>query len=108
MIPPNMKYSDIKDTEIRTISINEAVSVDANYYAAKKGLSFSKFVEEALIEKILRVRKELNDFKTPEEYKAMHDRTTNRILAENEMIQTGQITHEDLEKGKQDTIEENK
>ena len=105
MLPPGWKYSDISGTFKRSISINVAVSNDSNYYADKKGLSFSKFVEEALIDKIQSVREELGDFLTAEEYNGMQDRATNNVLAENEMIQSGQITHQELEKGKRDTIE---
>lgn len=100
-----MKYSDIRGTVKRSISINEAVNDDTDYYADKKGLSFSKFVEEALIEKILSVREELNDFLTPEEYNVMQRRRIKTILAEGEMIGSGQITREELETGKQDTLE---
>jgi hypothetical protein len=106
MLPPNMKYSDISGTQKKTISINEAVYDDAYYYADKKGLSFNKFTEEALIEKILRVREELNDFLTTEEYNAMQHRAVKRILAESDMIGKGQITREELDKGKRNTLED--
>lgn len=105
MIPPNMKYSDIRGTDKRTISINEAVSDDVEYYADKKGLSFSRFAEEAIIEKILRTREELGEILTREQYNALYNRAIKTVLAENKMIQSGQITHEDLAKGKQDTLE---
>jgi hypothetical protein len=108
-LPPGRRYEEIADTDRKTITINAKVSIDATHYAHDIGLSFSKFVEAALIEKIHKVQEELHEPKlTAEEYNKRQDRSIKRMIEEMSYIQSGVFDRENLDKATEKFQEKNK
>ena len=108
MLPPGRSYSEIAGTIRRNISLNEAVERDARFFADRLAKTFSKYVEEALVDKLAKDKEEHGPNYTAEEFNAVQDRFIEQKLREFEMLQSGQITREELDDGKERTLEENK
>ena len=104
-ITKEIEYEKVKTS----ISIEEPIYHEAYFLAQDEGMSFSRFVQEALKDYIVRIREELGkpNYSETELYE-MRERRIKEILEENRMIQSGQITPQELERAKKDTLEEMK